>query len=81
MKKLLHKLSTLLTEGDDGSWSTTRFAMLFTVLISNVALFSVWVMICWYKKDIIALPTTVVSLYSLANTIVVAGKVTQKKFE
>jgi hypothetical protein len=82
MKNLLKKFSSLLQDGSgDSAWSTTRFAFLFTVIISNVVIFGVWVAICYHKREIVPIPSEIVTLYSLANGITAASKVIQKRFE
>jgi hypothetical protein len=80
--KLLKKLSSLLQDGSgDGTWSTTRFTFLFTVIVSNVVIFGVWVAICYHRRDIVAIPSQIVTIYSLANGIAATSKIVQKRFE
>ena len=79
---LLSKLSSLLKDNSqDNTWSSTRFALLFTVLVSNLCIFSVWVFICIIKKEIVNIPTDIISLYSLANGITISGKIIQTRHE
>jgi len=77
----MSKLSSLLKDGQSDNWSSTRFAMLFTVLLSNIVIFGTWAAVCILKQDIIMIPSSLITLYGLANGIIVTGKVTQKHFE
>lgn len=78
MKKLLSKLSSLLQENNDGQWSSTRFALLFTVLISNICIFGVWIYISISQKQMAPISSNLITIYSLANGITLTGKVVQK---
>lgn len=82
-RTVVSKLSSLLTEGDSstGQWSSTRFAMLFTVILSNIIIFGVWATVCVMKQEIIMIHSSLITLYGLANGITITGKVTQKHFE
>ena len=81
MKKLLSKLSSLLKDGQDNNWSSTRFTLLFTVVISNISIFSVWIFVCLWQKQIITIPAEIITIYSLANGITLTGKVVQTRHE
>jgi|GEM_PF-4162126 len=81
MKRLLHLLSSLLKDKNNDVWSSTRFTLLLTVILSNFSIFSVWVVVCLYNKDIINIPSSIITLYSLANGITLSGKVVQKRHE
>jgi len=79
---ILSKLSSLLKDNArDNSWSSTRFSLLFTVLISNISIFGIWVFVCIVKKEIISIPADIITLYSLANGITMSGKVIQTRHE
>lgn len=78
MKKILSRLSSLLKEGDNDQWSSTRFSLLFTVLISNICIFGVWVYISISQKQLAPITSEIITVYSLANGITLTGKVVQK---
>ena len=75
-------LSSLLKEHSGSEQlSSTRLAMLFTVILSNIVIFGVWAVVCIMKHDLIIIPSSLITLYGLANGITITGKVTQKRFE
>jgi hypothetical protein len=79
---LLAKLSSLLQDGSgDQMWSTTRFSFLFTVLISNIVIFGVWAAVCYHTRQIVSIPSGVLSIYLAANGITATSKIVQKHFE
>lgn len=79
--KLLSRLSSLLKDGQDDQWSSTRFTLLFTVLLSNLCIFGVWVFICIHNKELIVIPNEIITIYSLANGITLSGKLIQTRHE
>lgn len=81
MKKIFSKLSSLLKDGQDNNWSSTRFTLLFTVIISNVSIFGVWMFVCLWQKQMITIPSEIITIYSLANGITLTGKVIQTRHE
>ena len=79
---IFSKLSSLLKDNSkDNSWSSTRFTLLFTVLISNLSIFGIWVFVCFVKKELVNIPADIITLYSLANGITISGKVIQTRHE
>lgn len=79
MKALLNKLSSMLEENTSvNSWSSTRFAFLFSVLISNILIFGTVVYETILTGKVPDVPDGALFLYMAANGISFAGKVTQK---
>ena len=79
---ILSKLSSLLkVNSQDNSWSSTRFSLLYTVLLSNICIFGIWGFVCIVKKEIVSIPADIITLYSLANGITMSGKVIQTRHE
>ena len=76
---LFQKISTMLQEKiTDQTWSSTRFAFIFTVSISNISVF-LSVLILTIKDGVIPdVPEGILWLYALANGISFTGKVAQK---
>ena len=62
----------------NGAWSSTRFAFIFSVVISNVAIFSIFIYESIKNNQIADVPEGVLWIYALANGISFAGKVSQK---
>jgi hypothetical protein len=78
MKKILSRLSSLLKDGSDEHWSSTRFILLFTVLVSNICIFGAWVFVSISQKHLASISSELITIYSLANGITLTGKVVQK---
>ena len=77
--QLIKRLSNMLEQnsGEHG-WSSTRFAFIFTVMISNIVIFlaiTILIIKDWRFPDV---PEGILWLYALANGLSFAGKVTQK---
>lgn len=79
--KLLSKLSSLFKDGIDHMWSATRFSFILTVVISNLAFWGVWCGISLHKGALQTIPESLITVYCLANSIVVTSKLIQKKQE
>jgi hypothetical protein len=79
--KILSRFSSLLKDGNDDQWSSTRFTLLFTVLLSNICIFGVWAYICIQTKQLILFPSEIITMYCLANGITLSGKVIQTRHE
>lgn len=76
---LLQKLSTMLQENSGGSaWSSTRFAFIFAVLISNIVIFITLTVLTIKGGAFPDIPEGILWLYALANGIAFTGKVSQK---
>jgi hypothetical protein len=71
-KKLLDTATT---------FSSNRFAFLFTTLISNIVFWLVWAGVSSYKGEMVDVPTGVYIIYGLANGIVGLGKLGQNLSE
>lgn len=79
---LMKKLSSLFYSGKYGTvWSALRFAFLFTVILSNVVILSVWTYLCFATKSVLDIPSGVIWIYGLANGISFTGKGAQKTIE
>jgi len=80
--QILSKLSSLLKENDNSKyWSSTRLAFLFTVAISNITIFGLWLGLSLYENTLVSIPESVLVLYSIANGLGIGGKLLQKPLE
>lgn len=76
---IFHKLSAMLQENATSEiWSSTRFAFIFSVLISNIVIFVSVAILIFQNGTIPDIPEGVLFLYALANGIAFTGKVVQK---
>ena len=79
MKALLNKLSSMLEENTSiRAWSSTRFAFIFSVIISNVLIFGVIAYETILTGKVPDVPEGAIWIYALANGISFVGKVSQK---
>jgi len=78
--RLLHNFSDLLKNGSK-RWSSLRFAFLLSVVISNLAVFGVWVGLSIASNIMLSIPESVIVLYCAANGISLTGKLVQKPME
>lgn len=79
MKKLLNKLSSMLEENAPvNAWSSTRFSFIFSVVLSNVVVFSLIGYETILTGKVPDVPEGTIWIYALANGISFAGKVSQK---
>lgn len=79
MSKLLDKLSSMLEENTAANaWSSTRFSFIFSVILSNVVLFSLIGYETVLTGKVPDVPEGAIWIYALANGISFAGKVSQK---
>jgi len=69
---------SMLKESDNCSVSMTRFLSLFTIVLSNIAMWGTWLVICYLEGLIVDIPDGVVYVYAAANGLTLAGKVGQK---
>lgn len=79
--KLLSKLSSLFKDGKDHLWSSTRFAFIITVILSNLSFWGVWIGLSVYRHELQPIPDSVVVIYCLANGIASSLKLIQKPME
>lgn len=81
-KNLLENLNGLLQENaGNGAWSSTRFVFVFTVLLSNIIIFSALTVLIIKDGKFPDVPEGILWLYAIANGVAFTGKVTQKKSE
>jgi len=78
--KLLHNMSDLLKNGSP-RWSSMRAAFLLAVLISNFAIFGVWVSLSVRGGAVLPIPESVIFLYAISNGLSIGGKLIQKPLE
>lgn len=79
MKETAKKIILSLLSDNPESLSSMRFSFLFTVLISNLCVFIVWVILCLKNgTSILDVPSGIIYLYALANGGPIAGKLIQK---
>lgn len=79
MKETAKKIILSLLSDNPDSLSSMRFSFLFTVLISNLCVFLVWVILCLRNgTSILDVPSGIIYLYTLANGGPIAGKLIQK---
>lgn len=65
----------------DGNLSSQRAAFLLSVVISNLAIFGVWIVLSYINKTIVPINESILVLYGLANGISVTSKLIQTKLE
>lgn len=79
MGKLLNKLSSMLEENAAvNAWSSTRFSFIFSVVLSNVVLFTLIGYETISTGKVPDVPEGAIWIYALANGISFSGKVFQK---
>jgi hypothetical protein len=78
--KLLSKISSLLKNGGN-YWSSNRFAFLLAVIISNLAIFGVWIGLSLINNTLMIIDWTVLTLYGMANGLSITSKLVQKNME
>ena len=81
LNKLLSKVSSLFKDGSSIDWSSARFAFLVSVIISNLAIFGIWVGLSIINNVVMPIDASVLTLYGLANGISFTGKLIQKNME
>lgn len=79
MHKLFERLSSMLLSDDKANWSSSRFQMVFTVVVSNLCLWFVFVFLCIKQGAMIDVPQGVLAIYGIANGIAAGAYVVQKK--
>lgn len=70
-------MNTWLTEllsGDPQTMSSMRFCVVFTVLLSNVALWYTWLFLCIWERQLINIPEGVVMAYAASQGLSLFGK-------
>ena len=70
-----------LVSCDPTSISSTRFAFLLSVLLSNFIIFGSWLGLSIYFGKLLEIPESVIILYGIANGISVTGKMFQNWVE
>ncbi len=66
---------------NDESQSSTRFAFLLTVVLSNTTVWSLWLFLSLYKQEILDIPVGVYTALGVSNGIGFASKIGQKYIE
>ena len=79
--KLCSKVSSLFKDSGIDSWSSNRFAYLFTVIISNLSIFGVWIGLSIASGSLIDINWAVLTLYGMANGLTITSKLISKKME
>ncbi len=64
-----------------GFQSAGRFAFLFQVILSNVAVWYAWLFVCIWTRSMVDIPVGVYTTYGLANGVAFAGKYAQSTAE
>lgn len=77
VKLFSSKVSGMISNGSL-FWKTVRFNLFFTMIISNVSIFGIWIALCIIKSEILSIPESVVLLYATANGIALTGKTAEK---
>ena len=72
---------SMLKESDGCPVSMTRFLSLFTIVLSNIAMWGTWLLICYFEGHIADIPDGVIYVYVAANGLTLTGKVAQKFVE
>lgn len=81
MKINWQKIWTILYE-DKSKWiSSTRFSFIFTMLLSNIIVWGLFLILSFIQCKFISVPESVIALYCVSNGIVWTGKIRQKKQE
>jgi len=80
IEKLLSHISSLFKNGGP-HWSSTRFAFILAVIISNFVVFGVWLGLSIGAGVLLPIDSSIIVLYGLANGISAATKLVQKQQE
>jgi hypothetical protein len=80
IKKIFSKFSEMLGDGTN-RWKTVRFALIFTMILSNLSIFGIWSYLSIVKWQLMDIPEGVLYLYGLANGIIIFGKSFEKRVE
>jgi len=79
MGTFFKKMSGMLQEhGPEDTWSSTRFAFIFSVILANVIIFVTWAVLSIKEGVMSDIPEGVIWMYALATGITFGGKVIQK---
>ena len=78
--KLISHISSLFKNGGE-HWSSTRFAFLLAVVLSNFVIFGVWMGLSIVSKTILPVDNSVIILYAICNGLLSATKLIQKPME
>ncbi len=62
---------------ESGALSAQRLNFLATAAISNLVFWGVWAALCFHDSTVLKIPDSVIVIYSLANGISMAGKLSQ----
>jgi len=78
-KKIFEQFLTIFrTDETSKNWSSTRFTFVFTVLLSNVVIFTLFAIFSMSDGKFPEISEGVLWLYAIANGIAFTGKVSQK---
>jgi len=80
INKIFWGIASLLKDTGD-NLSSTRFAFLLSVIISNFLIFGVWAYLSISSHAMVTFPESVIVIFSLANAITYSGKLYQKNLE
>ena len=69
---------SMMKKNDNCPVSMTRFLSLFTIMMSNIAMWGTWLLICYLEGRMADIPDGVVYVYTAANGLTLTGKVAQK---
>jgi len=78
--KLLTKLSGMLQNAGP-RWSSTRFAFILAVILSNFIIFGLWLGLSINQQELLPIDNSILILYGLANGISFGGKLIAKPME
>jgi hypothetical protein len=79
--KLLGNLSGLFRNGNGPNWSSTRFAFLLSVVLSNFSIFGVWIYLSLLNGQMLPIDDSILMLYAICNGLLSATKLIQKNME
>jgi ABC-type siderophore export system fused ATPase/permease subunit len=80
INRIFSGITSLLKDKGD-NLSSTRFAFLLSVIISNIMIFGVWAYLSITSHLMVPFPESVIVIFSLANAITYSGKLYQKTLE
>jgi hypothetical protein len=77
---LFHHISSLFKNGGP-HWSSTRFAFLLSVIISNFSIFGMWIFLSVINNTLLPIDNSIIMIYAICNGLLSATKLIQKHQE
>jgi hypothetical protein len=78
--KLFSHISSLFKNGSP-YWSSTRFAFILSVVISNVSIFGLWIFLSIMNNMLLPIDSSIIVIYAICNGLLSAAKLIQKPME